>query len=354
MERGKTERERKRGREGGRARGEERHGIGADGRLSGDLAERTLTWTQLAHQVVQRISPFPRTFLCIYNIKLHRVTFNNVSDTHISSPLHPYNPALYSPRDQIVGTGAAVKTIDDVGCRVRDGKSAIGAEFSPKVCKRREGEGLRALLILAPDNRFTLLLNTFSPSGHFQTVGTDTTKKELSRRCKMTRVDGQTQGDDERGKMRCMSLSSTSKMSARKITLLPLRPHSLSLLVSLFCNGHFAFLPRSRPLNGFVLNGQREEKRRERGSADRYGGGSGRRREKEARKTRRMDGGAIQREIRRQSPSSSGGEVGMSRLRKTNAIAKPKVAKRRPNLGLMPTSPARPRRPLPIRRGFSV
>ena len=87
---------------------------------------------------------------------LYRVTFNNVSDTHLSSPLHPYNPALYSPRDQIVGTGAAVKTIDDVGCRVRDGKSAIGAEFSPKVCKRREGEGLRALLILAPDNRFTL------------------------------------------------------------------------------------------------------------------------------------------------------------------------------------------------------
>ena len=150
--------------------------------------------------------------------------------------LHSYNPGLYSPRDQIVGTGAAVKTIDDVGCRVRDGKSAIGAEFSPKVCKRREGEGLRALLILAPDNRFTLLLNTFSPSGHFQTVGTDTKKKELSRRCKMTRVDGQTQGDDERGTMRCLSLSSTSKMSARKIPLLPPRPYSLSLslLVSLF------------------------------------------------------------------------------------------------------------------------
>ena len=171
MERGKTERERKRGREGGRARGEERHGIGAD--VSQEIwrneRSRGRSWrTKLSNE----FPPFREHFFV--SPTLYRVTFNNVSDTHISSPLHPYNPALYSPRDQIVGTGAAVKTIDDVGCRVRDGKSAIGAEFSPKVCKRREGEGLRALLILAPDNRFTLLLNTFSPSGHFQTVGTDT------------------------------------------------------------------------------------------------------------------------------------------------------------------------------------
>ena len=263
----KGERQKESGREGGRARGEERHGIGAD--VSQEIwrneRSRGRSWrTKLSNEFPLFRENFFVLVSTLY-IMLHRVTFNNVSDTHLSSPLHPYNPALYSPRDQIVGTGAAVKTIDDVGCRVRDGKSAIGAEFSPKVCKRREGEGLRALLILAPDNRFTLLLNTFSPSGHFQTVGTDTKKKELSRRCKMTRVDGQTHGDDERGTMRCLSLSSTSKMSARKIPLLPLRPHSLSLSSSLFfCNGHFAFLPRSRPLNGFVLNGQREEKRRER------------------------------------------------------------------------------------------
>ena len=178
----------------------------------------------------------PTNFPLSENISLylqHYIESPLTMSVTLAYSLHSYNPALYSPRDQIVGTGAAVKTIDDVGCRVRDGKSAIGAEFSPKVCKRREGEGLRALLILAPDNRFTLLLNTFSPSGHFQTVGTDTKKKELSRRCKMTRVDGQTQGDDERGKMRCMSLSSTSKMSARKIPLLPLRPHSPPILVSL-------------------------------------------------------------------------------------------------------------------------
>ena len=119
----------------------------------------------------------PTNFPLSENISLylqHYIESPLTMSVTLAYSLHSYNPALYSPRDQIVGTGAAVKTIDDVGCRVRDGKSAIGAEFSPKVCKRREGEGLRALLILAPDNRFTLLLNTFSPSGHFQTVGTDT------------------------------------------------------------------------------------------------------------------------------------------------------------------------------------
>ena len=114
------------------ARGEERQGIGAD--VSQEIwrneRSRGRSWrTKLSNE-------FPlllEYFLCISNIIICQVM-----SVTVTYPLFSYNPALYSPRDQIVGTGAAVKTIDDVGCRVRDGKSAIGTEFSPKVCKWRE------------------------------------------------------------------------------------------------------------------------------------------------------------------------------------------------------------------------
>ena len=50
--------------------------------------------------------------------------------------------------------------------------------------------------------------------------------------------------------------------------------------LSLFCNGHFAFLPRSRPLNGFELNGQPIDTETDEAEEEE---------DKEARKTRRME-----------------------------------------------------------------
>ena len=117
------------GKDGKRAEGRGGETRNWNGRLSGDLAERTLLSGE------SPCAPSNSSGFCgivvppQVEVILQAINVSQEVRTVRRSLLSPTaRPCIHreTKSTQDVGTGAAVKTIDDVECRVRDGKSAIG------------------------------------------------------------------------------------------------------------------------------------------------------------------------------------------------------------------------------------
>ena len=176
MERGKTERERK--------GGEERQGIGTD--VSQEIwrngRSRGRSWrTKLSGEFpcAPGNSPGFCGIVVPPQVKVILQQLMSVRTVRRSLLSPTALPCIHreTKSTQDVGTGAAVKTIDDVECRVRDGKSAIGRTWDGVFAKslrawrgRESGrEGPKSSptdVFPATDIRFALKLTLSLPLAH--------------------------------------------------------------------------------------------------------------------------------------------------------------------------------------------